>query len=56
MHLEHRFTKFSLLFLCLKVKESETDPLINVEKGSGSLPDSVVVKAPSWNSSKDQHV
>lgn len=37
-------------------QESETDPLINVEKGAGNLPDSVVPKAPSWNSSKDQHV
>lgn len=53
MHLEYRFTKFSLLFA---LKESETDPLINVEKGAGNLPDSVVPKAPSWNSSKDQHV
>ncbi|KAG5603132.1 hypothetical protein H5410_034502 [Solanum commersonii] len=42
--------------LLSQVNESETDPLINVEKGSGNLPDSVVAQAPSWNSSKDQHV
>ncbi|OIT02881.1 PREDICTED: uncharacterized membrane protein At1g06890-like isoform X1 [Nicotiana attenuata] len=39
-----------------QVKESESDPLINVEKGTGNLADSIVAKAPGWNSNKDQHV
>ncbi|KAK4355945.1 hypothetical protein RND71_024916 [Anisodus tanguticus] len=42
--------------LLSQVKECETDALINVEKGTGNLPDSVVAKAPGWISSKDQHV
>ncbi|GAV58621.1 TPT domain-containing protein [Cephalotus follicularis] len=36
-----------------QVKESETDPLISVENGSGILDDGGVVKAPVWNSNKD---
>lgn len=36
-------------------KESETDPLIGVENGAAILGDSVVAKAPVWNSNKDLH-
>ncbi|GLT34830.1 hypothetical protein SLA2020_093230 [Shorea laevis] len=36
-----------------QVKESESDPLISVENGSGILSDGVVQKAPTWNSNKD---
>ncbi|OIT36764.1 PREDICTED: uncharacterized membrane protein At1g06890 [Nicotiana attenuata] len=36
-----------------QVKEMESDPLLNVEKGNGILADSVVAKAPGWNSNKD---
>ncbi|CAK9141241.1 unnamed protein product [Ilex paraguariensis] len=35
-----------------QAKESESDPLISVENGSGILNDSVT-KAPAWNSNKD---
>lgn len=31
----------------------ESDPLLNAEKGNGILADSVVAKAPGWNSNKD---
>ncbi|KDO47627.1 hypothetical protein CISIN_1g018894mg [Citrus sinensis] len=34
-----------------QVKEGETDPLINAEKGTGDG----VAKAPAWNSNKDLH-
>ncbi|ESR45246.1 hypothetical protein CICLE_v100018662mg, partial [Citrus x clementina] len=33
------------------VKEGETDPLINAEKGTGDG----IAKAPAWNSNKDLH-
>ena len=39
----------------LQVKESESDPLIGVENGSGILADGVAPKAPVWNSNKDLH-
>ncbi|KAJ0074815.1 hypothetical protein Patl1_34976 [Pistacia atlantica] len=37
-----------------QVKESESDPLISVEKGTGIINDGVA-KAPVWNSNKDLH-
>ncbi|KAJ6758220.1 SOLUTE CARRIER FAMILY 35 [Salix koriyanagi] len=36
-----------------EVKESETDPLISVENGTGILADVAVPKVPVWNSNKD---
>lgn len=38
-----------------QTKESESDPLLTVENGSGILADGVVTKAPVWNSNKDLH-
>ncbi|KAF2290037.1 hypothetical protein GH714_000215 [Hevea brasiliensis] len=38
-----------------EVKESESDPLVGVENGSGILADGVAQKAPVWNSNKDLH-
>ncbi|KDP45715.1 hypothetical protein JCGZ_17322 [Jatropha curcas] len=38
-----------------EVKETESDPLIGVENGSGILADGVVQKSPVWNSNKDLH-
>ncbi|XP_022729663.1 UDP-xylose transporter 3 isoform X2 [Durio zibethinus] len=38
-----------------QVKESESDPLISVDNGSGILSDGIVAKAPAWNSNKDLH-
>lgn len=38
-----------------QAKESESDPLINVENGASILSDGVVQKAPAWNSNKDLH-
>ncbi|XVF46121.1 hypothetical protein PTKIN_Ptkin03bG0001300 [Pterospermum kingtungense] len=38
-----------------QVKESESDPLISVDNGSGMLSDGVVPKAPVWKSNKDLH-
>ncbi|XP_022755528.1 UDP-xylose transporter 3-like isoform X2 [Durio zibethinus] len=38
-----------------QVKESESDPLISVDNGSGILSDGVVPKAPVWNLNKDLH-
>ncbi|XP_039017672.1 UDP-xylose transporter 3-like isoform X2 [Hibiscus syriacus] len=35
------------------VKESDSDPLIIVDKGSGILSDGVVPKSPVWNSKRD---
>ncbi|XP_031265713.1 UDP-xylose transporter 3 isoform X2 [Pistacia vera] len=37
-----------------QVKESESDPLISVEKGTGIINEGVA-KAPVWNSNKDLH-
>ncbi|ERN04121.1 hypothetical protein AMTRI_Chr08g209570 [Amborella trichopoda] len=36
-------------------KESETDPLINVENGAGIIVDAVGAKSPVWSSNKDLH-
>ncbi|KAK9124712.1 hypothetical protein Sjap_014314 [Stephania japonica] len=36
-----------------QAKESESDPLINIENGSGIVNEGVVPKAPVWNSDKD---
>uniref|UniRef100_A0A6N2LZL6 Sugar phosphate transporter domain-containing protein n=1 Tax=Salix viminalis TaxID=40686 RepID=A0A6N2LZL6_SALVM len=36
-----------------EVKESETDPLISAENGTGILADVAVPKVPVWNSNKD---
>ncbi|KAE8688514.1 hypothetical protein F3Y22_tig00110984pilonHSYRG00162 [Hibiscus syriacus] len=36
-----------------RVKESDSDPLIIVDKGSGILSDGVVPKSPVWNSKRD---
>ncbi|CAK7323525.1 unnamed protein product [Dovyalis caffra] len=36
-----------------EVKESETDPLLNVENGTGILADGGAPKVPVWNSNKD---
>ncbi|KAK9167951.1 hypothetical protein Syun_000091 [Stephania yunnanensis] len=36
-----------------QAKESESDPLISIENGSGIVNDGVVPKAPVWNSDKD---
>ncbi|KAK9159276.1 hypothetical protein Scep_005850 [Stephania cephalantha] len=36
-----------------QAKESESDPLISIENGSGIVNDGVVPKAPAWNSDKD---
>ncbi|OAY66817.1 putative membrane protein [Ananas comosus] len=36
-----------------QVKESESDPLISVENGSGPVSDGAAPKAPMWNSDKD---
>ncbi|XP_011021021.1 PREDICTED: uncharacterized membrane protein At1g06890-like [Populus euphratica] len=36
-----------------EVKESETDPLISVEKGTGILADAAVPNVPVWTSNKD---
>lgn len=41
------------LVLCLKVKESESDPLISVENGTSILSDGVAANAAGWNSNKD---
>ncbi|KAF8397120.1 hypothetical protein HHK36_016027 [Tetracentron sinense] len=38
-----------------QAKESESDPLISVENGTGSVTDGNVPKAPVWNSNKDLH-
>lgn len=38
----------------MQVKESESDPLISVDNGSGMLNDGVP-KVPVWNSNKDLH-
>ncbi|KAB2067998.1 hypothetical protein F383_01621 [Gossypium arboreum] len=38
-----------------QVKESESDPLISVDNGSGMLSDGVGPKAPVWNTNKDLH-
>uniref|UniRef100_A0A2C9WG89 Sugar phosphate transporter domain-containing protein n=1 Tax=Manihot esculenta TaxID=3983 RepID=A0A2C9WG89_MANES len=38
-----------------EVKESESDPLVGVENGSGILADGIVQKATVWNSNKDLH-
>ncbi|KAL4610903.1 hypothetical protein ACB098_08G070700 [Castanea mollissima] len=38
-----------------QAKESESDPLLTVENGTGILADGVVPKAPVWNSNKDLH-
>ncbi|KAG2669829.1 hypothetical protein I3843_14G052500 [Carya illinoinensis] len=38
-----------------QAKESESDPLLNVENGATILGDGVVPKAPTWNSNKDLH-
>ena len=39
----------------IQVKESESDPLISVDNGSGILSDGVAPKAAVWNSNKDLH-
>ena len=44
-------TESCLLLKWIQVKEGETDPLINAEKGTGDG----VAKAPAWNSNKDLH-
>ncbi|CAA0838104.1 Insulinase (Peptidase family M16) family protein [Striga hermonthica] len=36
-----------------QAKENESDPLLSVENGGGSLSDSSVARAPGWNSNKD---
>jgi len=36
-----------------QAKESESDPLISVENGSGTLTDGGLAKVPGWNSNKD---
>uniref|UniRef100_A0A2C9U3C0 Sugar phosphate transporter domain-containing protein n=2 Tax=Manihot esculenta TaxID=3983 RepID=A0A2C9U3C0_MANES len=38
-----------------EVKDSESDPLVGVESGSGILVDGVAPKAPVWSSNKDLH-
>lgn len=38
-----------------QAKESEADPLLTVENGTGILADGVVPKAPVWKSNKDLH-
>ncbi|GER35473.1 nucleotide/sugar transporter family protein [Striga asiatica] len=36
-----------------QAKENESDPLLSVENGGGSLSDSNIARAPGWNSNKD---
>lgn len=43
------------LYFLLQAKESESDPLLNVENGTGILADGVVPNAPVWKSNKDLH-
>ena len=43
------------LYFLLQAKESEADPLLTVENGTGILTDGVVPKAPVWKSNKDLH-
>lgn len=43
------------LFLCIKAKETESDPLLNAENGGGLLAEGGGARAPGWNSNKDLH-